>query len=180
MSVTTIANRYARALADVITERGEMNEVVAELNNFSTLLSQHEQLRGVFASPVIPIERKRNVLNELLSRLKLRPTSSNFLQLLLSNLRLHNLDQMLLALSRELDVRTNVVLAEVTTAREINDQEKALLRDKLKTATGKDVRLQFRTDPNLIGGVVTRIGSVIYDGSIKNQLAQMKQRLMNA
>lgn len=180
MSVTTIANRYARALADVITERGEMNEVVAELNDFSTLLSQHEQLRGVFASPVIPIERKRNVLNELLSRLSLRPTSSNFLQLLLSNLRLHNLDQMLVALSRELDVRTNVVLAEVTTAREINDQEKALLRDKLKTATGKDVRLQFRTDPNLIGGVVTRIGSVIYDGSIKNQLAQMKQRLMSA
>lgn len=180
MSVTTIANRYARALADVITERGEMNEVVAELNDFSALLSQHEQLRGVFASPVIPIERKRNVLNELLSRLKLRPTSSNFLQLLLSNLRLHNLDQMLHALSRELDVRTDVVLAEVTTAREINDQEKALLRDKLKTATGKDVRLQFRTDPNLIGGVVTRIGSVIYDGSIKNQLAQMKQKLMSA
>ncbi|HEX8998433.1 MAG TPA: ATP synthase F1 subunit delta [Blastocatellia bacterium] len=180
MSVTTIANRYARALADVITERGEMNEVVAELNDFSSLLSQHEQLRGVFASPVIPIERKRNVLNELLSRLKLRPTSSNFLQLLLSNLRLHNLDQMLHALSRELDVRTDVVLAEVTTAREINDQEKALLRDKLKTATGKDVRLQFRTDPNLIGGVVTRIGSVIYDGSIKNQLAQMKQKLMSA
>lgn len=180
MSVTTIANRYARALADVITERGEMNEVVAELNDFSSLLSQHEQLRSVFASPVIPIERKRNVLNELLSRLKLRPTSSNFLQLLLSNLRLHNLDQMLHALSRELDVRTDVVLAEVTTAREINDQEKALLRDKLKTATGKDVRLQFRTDPNLIGGVVTRIGSVIYDGSIKNQLAQMKQKLMSA
>lgn len=180
MSVTTIANRYARALADVITERGEMKEVVAELNDFSTLLSQHEHLRGVFASPVIPIERKRNVLNELLSRLSLRPTSGNFLQLLLSNLRLHNLDQMMVALSRELDIRTNVVLAEVTTAREINDQEKALLRDKLKTATGKDVRLQFRTDPNLIGGVVTRIGSVIYDGSIKNQLAQMKQKLMSA
>lgn len=180
MSVTTIANRYARALADVITERGEMREVVAELTSFSSLLSQHEQLRGVFASPVIPIERKRNVLDELLSRLKLRPTSGNFLQLLLSNLRLHNLDQMLLALSRELDQRTNIVSAEVTTAREINDQEKALLHDKLKAATGKDVRLQFRTDPNLIGGVVTRIGSVIYDGSIKNQLAQMKQRLMNA
>jgi F-type H+-transporting ATPase subunit delta len=179
MSVTTIANRYARALADVITERGEMNQVVAELNSFASMLSQHEQLRGVFASPVIPIERKRNVLNELLSRLKLRPTSGNFLQLLLSNFRLHNLDQMLLALSRELDLRTNVISAEVTTAREINDQEKALLRDKLKAATGKEVRLQFRTDPNLIGGVVTRIGSVIYDGSIKSQLAQMKQRLMS-
>ena len=87
---------------------------------------------------------------------------------------------MLRALSRELDVRTNIVSAEVTTAREISEQEKTMLRDKLRAATGKDVRLQFRTDTNIIGGVVTRIGSLVYDGSIKNQLAQMKQRLMSA
>lgn len=180
MSVTTIANRYARALADVITARGEMSEVVAELSGFAKMMAQHEQLRDVFASPVISTERKRNVLNELLSRLSLRPSSSNFLRLLLDNQRLHNLDQMLRALSRELDLRTNIVSAEVTTARDISEQEKTMLRDKLKAATGKDVRLQFRTDPNVIGGVVTRIGSVVYDGSIKNQLAQMKQRLMSA
>lgn len=179
MSVTTIANRYARALADVITARGEMNEVVADLNKFAGLLSGHQQLRDVFASPVISLERKRAVLNELLARLQLRQTSNNFLQLLLVNLRLHNLDQMLRALSRELDVRTNIVSAEVTTAREISEQEKSMLRDRLKAATGKDVRLQFRTDPSVIGGVVTRIGSLVYDGSIKNQLAQMKQRLIS-
>jgi len=180
MSVTTIANRYARALADVITERGEMNEVVADLNGFEGLMSGHGQLRDVFASPVISLERKRAVLNDLLGRLALRPTSGNFLQLLLANSRLHDLDQMLRALSRELDVRTNIVSAEVTTAREISEQEKTMLRDKLRAATGKDVRLQFRTDTNIIGGVVTRIGSLVYDGSIKNQLAQMKQRLMSA
>jgi len=180
MSVTTIANRYARALADVITERGEMNEVVAELNGFAGLMNGHQQLRDVFASPVISVDRKRGVLNELLSRMQLRQTSSNFLRLLLDNMRLHNLDQMLRALSRELDLRTNVVSAEVTTAREISDQEKVMLTDSLKASTGKQVRLQFRTDPDIIGGVVTRIGSLVYDGSIKNQLAQMKQRLMNA
>lgn len=180
MSVTTIANRYARALADVITERGEMNEVVADLNGFAGLMTGHEQLRDVFASPVLSLERKRAVLNDLLARLALRPTSSNFLQLLLANSRLHNLDQMLRALSRELDLRTNIVSAEVTTARAISEQEKTMLRDKLKAATGKDVRLQFRTDADIIGGVVTRIGSVVYDGSIKNQLAQMKERLMTA
>ncbi|MEP7337188.1 MAG: ATP synthase F1 subunit delta [Acidobacteriota bacterium] len=180
MSVTTIANRYARALADVITERGEMNEVVADLNGFANLMTGHEQLRDVFASPVLSLDRKRAVLNDLLGRLALRPTSNNFLQLLLANSRLHNLDQMLRALSRELDVRTNIVSAEVTTARAISEQEKTMLRDKLKAATGKDVRLQFRTDADIIGGVVTRIGSVVYDGSIKNQLAQMKERLMTA
>jgi len=179
MSLSTIANRYARALADVIIERTETNEVAAELNGVAELMSRHPQLRDVFASPVLPIDRKRAVLNELLAQLKLRPTTSNFLQLLLNNSRLQDLDQMARALSRELDSRTNVVSAEITTAREINDVEKGTLRDKLKAATGKEVRLRFRIDPNIIGGVVTRIGSVVYDGSIKNQLAQMKQRLIS-
>lgn len=180
MSVTTISNRYARALADVVTERRETNEVVAELSQFEKMLASHGQLRDVFASPVLAVERKRAVLNDLLTRLQFRPTSNNFLQLLLANGRLHNLDQMLRALSRELDVRTNIVSAEITTARAISEQEKTMLRDKLKAATGKDVRLQFRTDTAIIGGVVTRIGSTVYDGSIKSQLAQMKQKLMNA
>lgn len=180
MSVTTISNRYARALADVVTERRETNEVVAELSQFEKMLAAHGELRDVFASPVLAVERKRAVLNDLLARLQFRPTSNNFLQLLLANGRLHNLDQMLRALSRELDVRTNIVSAEITTARAISEQEKTMLRDKLKAATGKDVRLQFRTDTAIIGGVVTRIGSTVYDGSIKSQLAQMKQKLMNA
>ena len=180
MSVTTIANRYARALADVITERGEMNQVVAELNGFASMMAGHDQVRDVFASPVLSADRKRAVLGELLSKMQLRPTSSNFVRLLLDNSRLHNLDQMMRALARELDSRTNIVSAEITTARDISQQEETMLADKLKAATGKQVRLQFRTDPGIIGGVVTRIGSVVYDGSIKSQLAQMKQRLMNA
>ena len=180
MSVATIANRYARALADVSIEKREVNEVSAELNQFAKLVEGHQQLREVFASPVLAAERKRAVLNELLARLGLRQTSQNFLQLLLANNRLHQLDQMVKALLRELDVRTNVVSAEVTTARAINDDERRLLHDKLRAATGKEVRLQFKTDPNIIGGVVTRLGSKVYDGSIKNQLALMKERLMNA
>ena len=73
MSVTTIANRYARALADVITERGEMNEVVSDLNGFAGLMSGHDQLRDVFASPVLSLKRKRGVLNDLLARLAIVP-----------------------------------------------------------------------------------------------------------
>jgi F-type H+-transporting ATPase subunit delta len=179
MTGTTIANRYARALADVVVERNETNEVAKELNDFERMMSENPQLREVFASPVIATERKRAVLDELLSRAGFRQTTANFLRLLLDNARLHNLDQMLDALSRELDVRMNVVSAEVTTAREIGQQEKAALHSQLKAATGKEVRLQFRTDPAIIGGVVTRIGSLVYDGSIKNQLAQMKRELMN-
>jgi F-type H+-transporting ATPase subunit delta len=179
MSVSTIATRYARALADVIIERRETNEVAAELEGFARTMNEHAQLRDVFASPVIALERKRAVLDELLGRTKLRPTSNNFLRLLLANKRLHTLDSMVRALSRELDVRTNIVSAEITTAREIGASEQAMLRDKLKAVTGKDVRLQFRSDPAIIGGVVTRIGSTVYDGSIRSQLSQMKERLMS-
>lgn len=179
MTGTTIANRYARALADVIVDRNETNEVVKELIGFERMMSEHPQLRDVFASPVIATERKRAVLDELLARISPRQTTANFLRLLLENSRLHNLDQMLNALSRELDTRMNIVSADVTTAREIGQQEKASLQSQLKAATGKEVRLQFRTDPAIIGGVVTRIDSLVYDGSIKNQLAQMKKRLMS-
>ncbi len=180
MNVTTIANRYARALADVVVERGETKEVVSEVSDFERLMSGHQQLRDVFASPVIATERKRAVLNELLARINPSQTTANFLRLLLNNSRLHNLDQILYALSRELDERMNIVSADITTSREISEQEKAALQAQLKSVTGKDVRLRFRTDPTLIGGVVTRIGSLVYDGSIKNKLAQMKRRLMNA
>jgi F-type H+-transporting ATPase subunit delta len=177
MSVATIANRYARALADVITERHEVADVVGELSRFAQLIEQHAELRQVFASPVVPVERKRGVLNELLARLKVRPTTANFLQLLLNNYRLHHLDEVMRALARELDVRTGIVSAEVTTAHAIGELERELLRKQLRAVTGKEVRLQFRTDPKIIGGVVTRVGSLIFDGSIKNQLAQMRQQL---
>jgi F-type H+-transporting ATPase subunit delta len=179
MTGATIANRYARALADVIVERRETAEVVKELIDFGRMMSEHPQLRDVFASPVLGAERKRAVLDELLARIDLRQVTANFLRLLLENSRLHDLDQMLNALSRELDARTNIVSAEVTTAREIGQQERAALQSQLKAATGKEVRMQFRTDPAIIGGVITRIGSLVYDGSIKNQLAQMKRKLMN-
>lgn len=186
MSVTTVANRYARALADVISEhgsergseRGEVIGVQDDLRRFAELQAEHQQLRDLFASPVINVERKRAVLDELLKRLVLRPIAANFLQLLLTNSRLHQLDEMLRALGREIDLRTGVVTAEVTTAREIDENQKSQLQSSLKSATGKEVRLSFRTDPSIIGGVVTRIDSLVYDGSIRNQLAQVKQRLL--
>lgn len=177
MTAIAIANRYARALADVILERREATEVSKELEYFERMMSDHSQLREVFASPVIQAERKRAVLDELLSRVAFRRTTANFLRLLLNNSRLHDLGQMLAALSRELDARMNIVSADITTAREIGQLEKDTLQVQLKAATGKDVRLRFLTDPEIIGGVVTRIGSLVYDGSIRNQLAQMKKEL---
>ncbi|MEY4166500.1 MAG: synthase delta subunit [Acidobacteriota bacterium] len=180
MSVTNIANRYARALADVITERGGVEPVVADLRHFAGLQGSHDTLRAVFASPVVNLERKRGVLKELLSRLQLNPIATNFLQLLLANGRLHQLDQMLAALDRELDRRANFVTAVITTAREVDERQREELRASLKAATGREVRLSFQTDPAIIGGVVTRIDSLVYDGSVRNHLARIRERLLSA
>ena len=87
---------------------------------------------------------------------------------------------MLAAVRRELDLRAGVVTAEVTLARDAGEDEREQLQDRLRKATGKEVRMKIKSDPNIIGGVVVRIGSRIYDGSIRNQLSQLRQQLAEA
>ena len=177
MSITTVANRYAKALADVIMERGQTLTVADEIAAFAQLIEQNPELHDVFASPVIALDRKKAVLNELLGRMQFKQTTNNFLQLLLNNQRLHQIDVIRTCLMKELDNRAGVVSAEITTARPLATKEQENLLHQLQTATGKKVRVNFKIDPEIIGGVVTRIESLIYDGSIKNQLALMKQQL---
>lgn len=177
MSITTVANRYAKALADVISDRGETSAVAGEIQAFAQMVAQSVELRDVFASPIIALDRKRAILNDLLARLHLRQTTTNFLQLLLTNQRLHEIGAVQASLAKELDARAGVVSAEITTARALNMSEQDALLHQLRQATGKQVRVNFKTDPEIIGGVVTRIESLIYDGSIKNQLALMQQQL---
>lgn len=180
MGLHTIANRYARALADVTIERDESRRVLAELESFQKTFSENQDLVDFIESPVVTIDRKREVLEQLLKERELLGTTSNFLNLLLENYRLHRLDLMLKSFERELDARAGIVSAEVTTARPISVAEQNTLSERLRVATGQEVRLKFATDPDVIGGVVTRIGSTIYDGSIRTQLTQIKQQLARA
>ena len=175
--MSAVANRYAKALADVVAEQGQTDQVKDSLGAFYHLVSGHEELQRVFRNPTIPLAQKRGVLNALLARLKPLPVVANFLAVLLENQRIQQLGEIVAAFNRELDRRLGVVSAEVTTAGPITDAERRQLSDRLARLTGKQVRLQFSVDAEIIGGVVTRIGSVIYDGSIRNQLEQIKIRL---
>lgn len=177
MSVQTVARRYATALADVVTARGEAQEVQKELIAWETMMQSNEQLLEVFRNPTIPYEQKRKVLNALIARARVRPTTANFLQVLLQNQRLADLNEVNNRFAQILDERSGVVSAEVTTARAVPQASQEALRTKLTALTGKDVRLSFATDEELIGGIVTRIGSTIYDGSVRNQLQQVKERM---
>lgn len=177
MSVQTVARRYAFALADVVIERGEAREVQQELRTFEQLLQSHDNLRVAFANPTIPLDQKRAVLNRLIELSKPRPTTANFLKVLVQNQRLTELAEINKKFEQVLDERAGLVAATVTTARPFPQEVHDRLNLALTSLTGKKVRIDFITDPDLIGGVVTRIGSTVYDGSVRNQLQLMKERM---
>ena len=165
------------ALADVLSERGEAKKVKEELRTWQETVMSSSELRDVLANPTIPYEQKKRVLNELIKRTGVSQTTANFLQVLLRNQRLLALPQINAKLSEVLDDRGGAVAAQVTTAKPINEETKRLLSEKLSRHTGKTVRLDFSTDDSLIGGIVTRLGSTVYDGSIKTQLMEMEKVL---
>ena len=178
MSLQTVARRYAVALADVVTSRGEAGEVREELAAWEEMMRSNAQLLEVFRHPTIPYEQKRRVLDALIARVGVRPATANFLQVLLQNHRLADLQEINRQFTQELDRRAGVVEAQVTTARPVPDAAREALRARLGQLTGSSVRLQFAVDEDLIGGVVTRIGSTLYDGSVRGQLRQLKQRMV--
>jgi len=175
--VQTVARRYATALADVVVARGEAQDVQRELAAWEEMMQSSEQLLEVFRNPTIPYDQKRKVLKALIARTQIRQTTANFLQVLLQNQRLADLSEVNLRFAQILDERAGVVSAEVTTARPVPQSSQEALRTKLTELTGKRVRLNFTTDEELIGGITTRIGSTIYDGSVRNQLQQVKERM---
>jgi F-type H+-transporting ATPase subunit delta len=154
MSLTTTANRYARALVDVTIDRDETNEVRKELDQFAALLKDHADLYEAFASPVVAQQRKRNVLQDILAVTLPRVTTANFLKLLLENYRLHNLDAMLAAVGRELDRRAGVVSADVTFARDPDTTSEHRGCDFRKLPAKK---FEWVRRSNIIGGVVVRL-----------------------
>jgi F-type H+-transporting ATPase subunit delta len=166
------------ALADVVTARGEAQEVRDELTAWDALMRSNPQLLEVFRHPTIPQEQKRRLLDELIRRTRPRPTTANFLKVLLQNHRLAELSEVSTQFAQELDRRSGVVTAQVTTARPLGADAQEALRARLGELTSSRVRLEFEVDEELIGGVVTRIGSTLYDGSVRGQLQQIRQRMI--
>jgi len=177
MSVQTVARRYASALADVVLERGEAREVQEELLAWEQMLQSSSNLREVFRNPTIALDNKRAVLNKLIARAQPKPTTTNFLKVLLQNQRLTELAEINRKFAAILDERAGMVAAIVTTARTVPETAQQQLHTKLLSMTGKKVRINFATDPDLIGGLVTRIGSTIYDGSVRNHLRLIKEKM---
>ena len=178
--MAAVTARYARALADVLGRPdapAAPEGVVAELRAFLALLETSEELRTVLANPAVAAARKHALIERLGAPLGLSRISGNFLLVLLDHRRMNLLGEILGKLETLLDEQRGIVRAKVTTAVELAANERQLLEETLGGLTGKQVRMQCSVDPELLGGAVTRIGSTIYDGSLREQLRQVRQRL---
>ena len=178
--MAAIAARYARALADVVTRPGapETPEAVErQLRDFQALIAESPELRIVLASPAVSGPRKRALLEKLGARIGLSQVGRNFLFVLVDHRRIALLGSILDATRALVDERLGLVEARVTAAAPLADAERAALEAALGRLTGLQVRANYAVDPALIGGAVTRIGSTIYDGSLREQLRLLRERL---
>lgn len=177
MSVVTVARRYAEAMVDVAISRNEVESIDNELRVFAETMNASRELYNAFASPIVSPVDKLSLLNALISRLKAGQMTANLLRTMLKHYRLHYVAEVYEQFRRKMNERKGLIVAEVATAVQVGASEQARLGRTLEQMTGKQVEFKFNTDPSLIGGVVTRIGSVVYDGSVRTQLQVIKERL---
>ena len=177
MSIVAIARRYAEALADVAIAHNQVEQMDAEVGAFAQMIRDSRELHDVFASPVVSQEQKLSVLDAVIERTGVSAMIANLLRTMLSHYRLHDLTAVHEQFRRAINRRRGIALAEVTTAVPASQEAQDKLTRRLQELVGKQVQIQFKTDPALIGGAVTRLESVVYDGSIRTQLQTVKQRL---
>ena len=180
MSTRASAARYARALLDVVIKEGNPEQVQQELSAFADLLVQNPNLEKALTNPAVPVSGKVGIVKELAARLKLSSPLGKLLLMLAERDRLVIVrDLVTVYRDRLMDYR-QVVRADVTTAEPLDEAKAARLKERLATLTGRTVTMTTRVDPSIIGGLVARVGSTVYDGSVATQLHRIKNRLRSA
>jgi F-type H+-transporting ATPase subunit delta len=180
MTSRAAAARYARALFDVARAEGvDLEALRSDLSGFASMASAHEGLARIFANPAVPAAKKRAIVDALIARTAaMPPILARTLRLLADRDRLVLLDEIAAAFERRLLEYRQVVRAEIVTAMELPPDRVSALREGLGAATGREVHIETRVDPSIIGGAITRIGSTVYDGSVTRQLQRMKASLV--
>ncbi|HSE49351.1 MAG TPA: ATP synthase F1 subunit delta [Terriglobales bacterium] len=176
--MAAVTSRYARALVDVIVERKlDATKTMEQLDALVAALEASPPLRNVWENPSVPAEQKRKVLDVLAARLGADKMVRNFLAVLIDNRRIAALAEIARQFRSELYERLGIAEAEVTTTRELAAEEKRGLEAQIAKLTGKKVQARYATDGKILGGAVVRVGSTIYDGSVKGQLRRLKEAL---
>jgi len=180
MTHSVVATRYANALADVVTAGAAgLNTEIAlnELRTFESVLRGSTELHNALASPAIPPSRKRAVVGRISDQLKLSRITRNFLFVLIDKRRIATLTEIIHAFETVADERMGFARADIGSAMELNESQRNALTAQLQRITGKRIRPRYSVDSTLIGGVIAKIGSTVYDGSMRGRLESLGKLL---
>jgi F-type H+-transporting ATPase subunit delta len=176
--MASVASTYARAFADVVLSAHlDADRCIAELRMISSLLAESSELRRVWENPAVPAEQKRRLLDVIAERDGVSLQVRNLVAVLIDHRRIHFLDPIVRQLEKELDARLGFAEAEITSSRELGAAEKREFEAQVGKLTGKKVRARYGQDASLLGGAVVRLGSTIYDGSVKGQLERIREEI---
>lgn len=169
---------YARALADVIAEAHlDPSRVESQLGDFAAAWHESAGLREVFLDPSFPNEEKVAILDKLNARIGMMPQVRNFIAVLINYDRLHFFDEILRGFRHEMNRRLGISEVEVTTAHRLDDTERSALEAQIAALTKSRIVASFHEDPTLMGGAIVRIGSTVYDGSVRGRLDRLEEEL---
>ena len=172
-----VARRYAAALADIALEQKKGDDVKSGLASFVDAFDESADLRNCLESPGIDAEAKRRAIEAIAERMGLNPIVRNFVYVIVDHRRTEMLREIEAAFRDEMNTRLGIADAEITSARELTDAERKEITTALERRTGKKIEPNFREDRTLLGGAVVRVGSTIYDGSVREQLERLRQQL---
>ena len=170
--------QYANALADIVLQLDAAEPARKQLVDFEAAYAESSELRNFMASPAVSREAKHGVVEKLVARLGASRIIRNFLFVVVDNQRTHLLPEIVASFEQVLRQRQGVAEAEVSSAVPLNDNQKTTLLRNLERVTGKKIQANYSLDPRLLGGAVVRIGDTIYDGSVRNQLDRLRERLV--
>jgi F-type H+-transporting ATPase subunit delta len=169
--------RYANALADVALAQGAAASVIQQLGDFNTAYASSAELRNFLASPAVTKAEKRGVAEKISSRLGASKIVRNFLLVMIDHQRTQLLPQIFESFLTVVRERQGVAEAHIVSPSALNDTQKKEMTQALERLTGKKVEARFSLDAKLLGGALVRVGDTIYDGSLRNRLDDLRERL---
>lgn len=179
--MSALSLRYAHAFASVAASSHlDANAAQQQMRDFSETLASSRELQELLMNPSIVNEQKLKILDAIAGRIGMFPQVRNFLAVVMDHQRLAELDEIVTEYHALADQQSGMAEAEITSAHPLNDRDREELEAQVSKLAGGRVRATYRQDPSLLGGAVVRIGSTVYDGSLRAQFQQLKQRLVNA
>lgn len=176
--MSVVGRRYAKALLDLAREQGQLDAVLRDVGALSDAWKTSAELREVVRNPVLPRPALKGMVEVLMEKMGVSTLVRNTVKLLADKGRLSSLEDVLHALEQSAEAETGRVRVEVTSARPLSDAYYTQLSEKLQRVTDRQVVLVKKQDPSLIGGVVTRVGDLVFDGSLSNRLSELKESLL--